>query len=162
MIENPYFIKREITLGYDKIYSVSDYLRFNSRKVTVLGTITSLSRLYKMISSAEYCCNDYGFHEVVFYAQPNDAIEDRNKKQSSRKCKCDVPILPTFDHVNAVTIELQDLDDLKDTENYLVYCLRELPRYNHIIALLSDRISQFISDLQHLKGTSCKDNELRM
>ncbi len=111
-----------------QIFSVSDCLRLNFGNVTVLGTITSLSRLYKMISSVDYLCNDCGFNDRVLYEPPIDAIEDRNKNKLSRKCKCDISILPVFDYVNAVTIELQDQDDLKETEKLLCILFDENTR----------------------------------
>ena len=91
-------------MGYDKIFNVSDCLRYNSGNVTVLGTITSLSRLYKMIHSADYRCNDCGFKDIVLFDHPIDAVEDRYKYKWSKKCGCSKLTVPIYEYVNAVTI----------------------------------------------------------
>lgn len=81
-----------------------------------------------MISSAECCCNDCSFKDIVLFNPPINAVEDRNKHKWSEKCSCDKSIMPIFDYVNAVTIELQDSDELKETEKLLCILFEENTR----------------------------------
>ncbi|MDN5868451.1 MAG: AAA family ATPase, partial [Candidatus Nitrosocosmicus sp.] len=112
------------------IVEVSDCLRLDTGNVSVLGTVTSLSRLYKMLKSVNYYCSDCGFSDTELF-DPVVDISDSNLKpiiKSSKKCKCEILIRPTFDYVNAVTIELQDSDDLKETEKLLCILFEENTR----------------------------------
>ncbi|HSA75178.1 MAG TPA: hypothetical protein VLE21_03215 [Candidatus Nitrosocosmicus sp.] len=102
----------------NSILEVSDCLRLDTGNVSVLGTVTSLSRLYKMSKSVNYYCSDYGFSDRELF-DPVVDISDSNLKpiiKSSKKCQCERLIRPTFDYVNAVTIELEESVDFKETE----------------------------------------------
>jgi replicative DNA helicase Mcm len=103
-----------------EIKDVSDCLRINLGYEKVRGKIVSISRLYKLVDSAEYYCPFCSSNEIEFFDPPIDlAGENRikNTTKLSKTCKCKVSIIPSsLNYVNAVSIELQDLKTFSDIE----------------------------------------------
>jgi DNA replicative helicase MCM subunit Mcm2 (Cdc46/Mcm family) len=102
----------------NSILEVSDCLILDIGNASVLGIVTSISRLYEMLKSVNYYCSDCGSSDTELFDAAVD-LSDSNWKpiiKSSKKCNCERSIQHTFDYVNAVTIELQDFDDLKKTD----------------------------------------------
>lgn len=101
-----------------ELVSVSQALRSHLGKMRVDGTITSLTRLFKMISKVEFYCdkcdklNEINLPEPVF-----------NIKSEDRKCPtCDKTIKNmNYSYVNAVCVELQDTEKFNDLERLTVF-----------------------------------------
>jgi len=101
-----------------ELVGVSQALRSHMGRYRVRGTITSLTKLFKMISGIEFYCqqcnklNEVDLPEPVFNIKPED-----------KKCPgCNIIIRNmNYDLVNAVAVELQDTEKLNDLERLTVY-----------------------------------------
>jgi len=93
------------------IISISECLRRHSGDVKVNGTITSISRLYKMIKSVTYECKICDYLVPINYEVPVDQTKIKN-------CgNCRVPMKETnHEYVNAVKVEIQDSDTFSEIE----------------------------------------------
>ncbi len=101
------------------IKSVSDCLRLNSGYVKAQGKIVSVSKLYKLVDSAVYDCLVCSSSESVTFNPPIDIASDnriKNATKFSKTCECKMSLIPSFNYVNAVTIELQDHRTFNDIE----------------------------------------------
>jgi len=101
-----------------ELISISRALREHSGRFSIKGTITSLSKLFKMISGFRgYCDKCQKLNEIVL---PEPVA---NVKTENRKCPdCKKPMSNlNYDYCNAVIVELQDLETFNDLERLSVY-----------------------------------------
>jgi replicative DNA helicase Mcm len=98
-----------------EILSVSEALRKHSGRFGVRGTITSLSKLFKMISGYKGDCdNCYEFNEIVL-AEPVSSIKAEDRKCANPNCQRLIKNVD-YNYCNAVNVELQDLEQFNDLE----------------------------------------------
>ncbi|MGD9673850.1 MAG: AAA family ATPase [Candidatus Nitrosocosmicus sp.] len=122
-------IDRETLSNNTDIISVSECLRRHSGNVSVKGTISSYSSLYKLIKSVTFECMDCEWRQTLYYPDPTSFYGQKNTLDDDtgnitsmmtmmRKCdSCDgksVKRVPGY--VNAVTIEIQDSETFNDLE----------------------------------------------
>lgn len=102
----------------DNIINVSECLRLNSGFVKVQGTIVSISKLYKLVNLAYYECSQCGFSSSDYYDPPVEVTNNNNSRPEipSKTCDCDKSITPSYNYVNAVSIELQDHNTFRDID----------------------------------------------
>lgn len=98
--------------------SVSECLRLHSGKLKVFGTIISISTLYKMIRSVVFICNLCSDEQLKIYEPP---IPHNHFQSNQKKCiKCnESSITSQFQYINAVTVNLKDLDKFSEIEELL-------------------------------------------
>ncbi|WP_148687353.1 AAA family ATPase [Candidatus Nitrosocosmicus hydrocola] len=102
----------------DNIINVSECLRLNSGYVKVQGTIVSISKLYKLVNLAYYECSLCSFSASDYYNPPIDVANNNSTRSKipSKTCDCDKSIAPSYNYVNAVSIELQDQNTFSDID----------------------------------------------
>ena len=104
------------TYDDEKVISITECLRLHSGNVSVQGTITSISGLYKMIKSVTLQCIACGQNRKADFQIP----QYYPVKSINQKCDdCDKNMMILEDkneYVNAVSIELQDSDTFSDIE----------------------------------------------
>jgi replicative DNA helicase Mcm len=109
----------DITDTYDiqNILSVAECLRLHTGDVKVQGTITSISRLYKMIKSVAIICVRCGLSEQISYPIPTDDVQH----MPTGKCNCGSKDkeVANIEYVNAVKIEIQDSDKFSEIERLI-------------------------------------------
>lgn len=99
-------------MSYHKILNVSDCLRLHDGKVCVFGTITSMSKIYKMVQAIVSECINCGDKQIKTLEFPINFFTIDDKK--CKTCGENVKKLPK--HINALNIELQDSNTFNDTE----------------------------------------------
>ena len=101
-----------------ELLSVSQALRSHIGKFRVNGTITSLTKLFKMISSVEFYCDKCGKLNEINLPEPVFNI-----KSEDRKCpSCNTTVSNVnYGYVNAVCVELQDRESFNDLERLSVF-----------------------------------------
>jgi replicative DNA helicase Mcm len=98
-----------------EILSVSEALRRHSGRLGVRGTITSLSKLFKMISGFKgHCDNCDEFTEIVL-PEPVSSIKSEDSKCPNPNCQKLIKNVD-YNYCNAVNVELQDLEQFNDLE----------------------------------------------
>jgi replicative DNA helicase Mcm len=101
--------------------SISRCLRLHCGNVSVQGTITSISRLYKMIKSVTLECITCSQNAKVDYPIP----QYYSAYKLNKKCvNCEEKITEEeikIEYVNAISIELQDSDTFSDIEK--LWCI---------------------------------------
>ena len=102
----------------NKIYTVSEVIRENSGTFDVEGMIISMSKLFKMISKISFYCDKCQKLVEKKFPFPTSTFDRENKK-------CDICDLVTknqieYKHINAVRIELQDIDSFSDIDKLSV------------------------------------------
>jgi len=103
-----------------EILSVSEALRKHSGRFGVRGTITSLSRLFKMISGFKgHCDNCDEFNEIVL-PEPVSSIKAEDRKCTNPNCQKLIKNVD-YNYCNAVNVELQDLEQFNDLERLPVF-----------------------------------------
>jgi replicative DNA helicase Mcm len=102
-----------LTTTTTNITSVSEALRLHSGFVKVTGMITSLSQLYKMITSSRYNCINCDYQDTTTYEKP---LLIPNKELKKRCPSCHETFEISHDFINAVTVELQDTDTFSEIE----------------------------------------------
>ena len=117
-IEDP----QEIIAEYPEIKSinVSQALRSHIGKFRVNGTITSLTKLFKMISSVEFYCPKCDDSKKIDLPEPVFNI----KSETCLKCNKQLKNL-NCEFVNAVCVELQDTESFNDLERLSVFLFNE-------------------------------------
>lgn len=103
-----------------EILSVSEALRRHTGRFRVKGTITSLSKLFKMISGFKgHCHNCDEFNEIVF-PEPVSNIKSEDRKCANPNCQRLIENAD-YNYCNAVNVELQDLEQFNDLERLPVF-----------------------------------------
>ena len=87
--------------------SISECLRRHSGNVLVQGTITSMSRLYKMVKSVTIGCSNCDSNAKSDYQIPKSFPANTTTNQKCGDCK-DGMKWQEYEYVNAVSVELQD------------------------------------------------------
>jgi DNA replicative helicase MCM subunit Mcm2 (Cdc46/Mcm family) len=96
-----------------KILNVSEAMKLDSGHIKVKGSIVSISQPFKMVQSCKIECvcgllQKEEHFEVPLYREP------LYKKE---KCKsCQTVVVVNFDHINAISLELQDDEQFSDIE----------------------------------------------
>ena len=89
--------------------------------VSVEGSITGQTLLYKLIKT-NYVCTNCGHHVQTIY---DKFISTRFKNRDKSCPNCNEKCLPTDEYVNAITIELQDPDSFSEVERLPVVLFDE-------------------------------------
>jgi replicative DNA helicase Mcm len=112
--------------------NVSDVLRLHSGSVKVHGMITSLSQLYKMITATIFDCRNCGstFH-VIKYDTPLLTSSETKLPKACFSCSSK-NFSTSYDYVNAVTVELQDIDTFSEIERLPVLLFENDTRNIHV------------------------------
>jgi DNA replicative helicase MCM subunit Mcm2 (Cdc46/Mcm family) len=108
------------TSDNEKVISIAKCLRLHSGSVSIQGTITSISRLYKMIKSVILHCKKCGLDQQVDYKIPTDQLQNVINEKCSN-CETSQFEIIDYEYVNAVRIELQDSNTFNDIEK--IYCI---------------------------------------
>ena len=102
--------------------SVSRALRSEYEKIKVRGRITSISRLFKMISGLKfYCDNCTTLTEQVF---PFPVFVIRNGGEKCSHCNNFVKNV-NASFISTVAVEIQDLESFNDLERLSVFLFNE-------------------------------------
>jgi MCM OB domain len=98
------------------ITSVAKALRLHSGPVKVQGMVVSRSELYKMVASTALKCSNCDYHNELKHEPP---LLRCVKKSNNRCPACDQynTIIATHEYVNAVTVELQEIDAFSEIEH---------------------------------------------
>ena len=101
-----------------ELISISEALRIHSGRFSIKGTITSLSKLFKMISGFRgYCDKCQKLNEIVL---PEPLVNVKPKNRKCPDCMKQMNNL-NYNYCNAVIVELQDLETFSDLERIPVY-----------------------------------------
>ena len=98
-----------------KILSAGECLRLHSGNVVVQGTITGISRLYKMIRSVTIECVECRLSQQMSYPIPIDDIPNVSGG-GCRNCGSKGMEISNVENVSAVKIEIQDPDKFSEIE----------------------------------------------
>jgi replicative DNA helicase Mcm len=104
----------------DQIISVSEALRTHYGTIQVRGMITSLTRLFKMISGVKFFCDKCQKVIEITYPLPIFSIQ----KYGEKCTRCDTTVSTEKlnpDFVNTVCLELQDLESFNDLDRLSVF-----------------------------------------
>jgi len=99
------------------LITVSQALRYHTGKYRVKGTITSLTSVFKMITSVEYECSNCNILQNIKLPEPVFSVK------ASKKCpSCsELSYLVRKDYINTICVELQDRDTINDLERLSVF-----------------------------------------
>jgi replicative DNA helicase Mcm len=100
------------------LVSVSEALRSHMGRYRVKGTITSLTKLFKMISSVEFYCDKCQKSNKIELPEPVFNIKSEDRK--CLNCNSFVKNM-NYELVNAICVELQDTEKLDDLERLTVF-----------------------------------------
>jgi len=101
-----------------ELVSISQALRRHVGRMRIRGMITSISKLFKMISGINFYCNKCVKLTEINFESPLFSIKNEDKKCSF----CGKPIKEiNYNYSNAVQIELQDLDSFNDLDRLPVF-----------------------------------------
>ena len=102
--------------------SLSEAKMLHEGQVIVRGKVMACSRTLKMISSTKYFCSnsECGYYNEVRHPRPLLLIND---KESNNKCPCcqKQAVSTKLENINAVEIELQDVDRVNEIDRLVVY-----------------------------------------
>jgi DNA replicative helicase MCM subunit Mcm2 (Cdc46/Mcm family) len=132
-------------------FSVADALRLNSGYVKVHGMITSLSQLYKMITAEKFVCENCGNASIIEYDVPTLHLSDTKNPKKCLNCKMGT-LRNVCEYINAVTIELQDIDTFSEIERLSVLLFDDNTKNIHVGERVTIRGQIHI--VQH-KGKGC-------
>jgi replicative DNA helicase Mcm len=108
------------------IISVSKAKMLHEGRVKLLGKIMTCSSSFKMISATNYRCSDFecNYNNKVIHPRP---LLLTNDKESNNKCpNCsNLTVSTTFDYINAIELELQDVDKVNEIDRLLVYLFED-------------------------------------
>jgi hypothetical protein len=108
------------------ILSVSQGKMFNHGRYKIRGKIMQCGGSFKMISTVNNVCSnpecDYEFQKR--FSRPLISMIDRKIDSTCPKCSKSL-VSTTFDYINAVELELQDVDNVNDIDRLLVYLFEE-------------------------------------
>ena len=117
---------RDIISSPSDIISVSKAKMLHEGRVRLLGKIMTCSSSFKMISATNYRCSDFdcSYNNKVIHPRP---LLLTNDKESNNKCsKCsNLTVSTTFDYINAIELELQDVDKVNEIDRLLVYLFED-------------------------------------
>lgn len=111
------------------IISVSEALRLHSGFVQVQGMISSFSELNKMISSTTLNCSNCGYINEIKHEKPESFSPTPPKK--CPECDEYNTISTSHEYINAVPIELLDVDTFNDIERLRVVLFDENTKSIH-------------------------------
>ena len=108
-----------------ELLNVSEALRRHIGRFRVRGTITSLTRLFKMILGFEAYCDNCNKLNEISLPQPVFNIKSEDRKCPNGNCQKRMSNL-NYNYCNAVTVELQDLEVFNDLERLSVYLWKNM------------------------------------
>jgi len=122
-IENHYALNDyDLLSSTTGIISVSEAKMLNEGRAIVRGKIMTCSGSFKMISATNYICanSECGYNNKIRHPRP---LILSNDKESNNKCPCCDKLTVTTkpDYINAIEIELQDIDKVNEIDRLLVY-----------------------------------------
>jgi replicative DNA helicase Mcm len=104
----------------DQIIPVSEALRTHYGTIQVRGMITSLTRLFKMISGVKFFCDKC--QKVIEITYPIPIFSNRKYGEKCTRCETTVSTEKfNPDFVNTVCLELQDLESFNDLDRLPVF-----------------------------------------
>ena len=103
-----------------ELISVSEALRKHFGRMRVRGTITSLTKLFKMIVGFKAYCDKCNKLNEVCFPEPVFNIKSEDRKCTNSNCQKLISNV-NYDYCNAVIVELQDLEQFNDLERLSVY-----------------------------------------
>lgn len=106
-----------------ELLSISDAVQLNFGRIKVQGIITSISKLYKLVSKVKLYCDKCQFLTEEEFDVPISNISDTAKK--CIKCNKYVKNVADYDYVNAINLELQDTNSFNDINRLSVVLLNE-------------------------------------
>lgn len=101
-----------------EIVSVSDALRRHFGRFTVKGTLTSMTKLFKMITGVSFYCDKCT--KLTETHLPKPAVKIKSEDRKCSECGSMINNV-NYDYCNAVTAELQDLEAFNDLERLPVF-----------------------------------------
>lgn len=122
-------IRDNTSSNYDNSFSsavnilpVSEAKMLDKGRVIVRGKIMTCSGSFKMISATNYSCSgdDCGFSNKVKHPRPLLLLGDKETHNKCQKCS-NSTVSNSFDYINAVEMELQDVDNVNEIDRLLVY-----------------------------------------
>ncbi len=90
-----------------ELISVSEALRKHFGRMRVRGTITSLTKLFKMIVGVKSYCDKCNKLNEVYFPEPVFTIKYEDRKCTNSDCQKLINNV-NYDYCNAVIVELQD------------------------------------------------------
>jgi replicative DNA helicase Mcm len=106
-----------------ELVSISDALQRNFGRIKVQGIITSISKLYKLISKIKLYCDKCQYLTEEEFDVPISNLSDAEKK--CRKCNKYIKNIADCDYVNSINLELQDTNSFNDINRLSVVLLNE-------------------------------------
>jgi replicative DNA helicase Mcm len=98
------------------LITVSQALRCHTGNYRVKGMITSLTKVFKMISNVEFYCPHCNATKNIKLVEPVFNI----KPQKCTTCNKSLDVV-NYEYINAVCVELQDREAVNDLERLSVY-----------------------------------------
>lgn len=110
----------------ENILSVSQTKMFHEGRVKVRGKIMKCSGSFKMISATNYTCSNQecNFKTKTRHLKPLLLVNDRDLNGKCPQCGR-VTVSTTLEYINAVDLELQDVDNVNDIDRLLVFLFEE-------------------------------------
>jgi replicative DNA helicase Mcm len=106
-----------------ELISISDAIQLNFGRIKVQGIITSISKLYKLISKVKIYCDKCHYLTEEEFEVPISNLSFAEKK--CKKCNKFVKNVADYDYVNAINLELQDVNSFNDIDRLSIVLLNE-------------------------------------
>jgi DNA replicative helicase MCM subunit Mcm2 (Cdc46/Mcm family) len=110
----------------ENILSVSQAKMYHEGRFKVRGKIMKCSGSFKMISATNYSCSNQkcNFKTKTRHLKPLLLVNDRDSNGKCPQCG-KLTITCTLEYINAVDLELQDVDNVNDIDRLLVFLFEE-------------------------------------
>lgn len=110
----------------ENILSVSQTKMYHEGRVKVRGKIMKCSGSFKMISATNYTCSNQecNFKTKTRHLKPLLLVNDKDLNGRCPQCGR-VTVSTTLEYINAVDLELQDVDNVNDIDRLLVFLFEE-------------------------------------
>ncbi|HEX5186839.1 MAG TPA: hypothetical protein VFV86_08110, partial [Nitrososphaeraceae archaeon] len=110
----------------ENILSVSQAKMYHEGRFKVRGKIMKCSGSFKMISATNYSCSNQecNFKTKTRHLKPLLLVNDRDSNGKCPQCG-KVTVSTTLEYINAVDLELQDVDNVNDIDRLLVFLFEE-------------------------------------
>lgn len=108
------------------VLSVSQTKMYHEGRVKVRGKIMKCSGSFKMISATNYICSNQecNFKTKIRYTKPLLLANDKDVNVKCSECGKSASS-STLEYINAIDLELQDVDNVNDIDRLLVYLFEE-------------------------------------
>ena len=108
------------------IIAVSKAKMLHEGRVKLLGKIMTCSSSFKMISATNYRCSnsECSYNNKVIHPRPLLLTNDKELNNKCPNCS-NLTVSTTFDYINAIELELQDVDKVNEIDRLLVYLFED-------------------------------------